>query len=124
MGKYTDRYIAIGAAVAAGFSAWFAWDALGVATVQTRQSAMIAAIQSRVDSCAVLARHHYEITDQRAVADVFANTSRALTLCLVSVDSAKEGNFDNISACIQSVNKDGKYNLLDLDASYGDGVAC
>ena len=119
-----STFVSVLSAIAALVSALYTQQAVSAANLDLQQSAVIAAVQSRVGSCAVLARHHYEITNQRALADVFANTSRALTLCLVPVDALGENNFAHVSKCIQEVNTSTKYTYNREDMAVTGGVAC
>lgn len=117
-----------GAAVASGVgaiaAAIFAACTWSSAEQQTNRNMTIAAVQGRIDACVTLSRHHYEVTNQRNIADVFVNTSRALSLCLIELDYVDDESFKNFQSCVQKVNESDGSRLNNVESSFGDGVAC
>jgi len=108
-------------ALAAAIFAWLTWQ---TAEEQSNRNMIISAVQSRVNSCIVLSRHHYEITNQHKIADVFADTSRALSLCLVELDHVDDDSFKKFENCVRRANDNDEHKLHKLEPKYGTGVAC
>lgn len=93
------------------------------------ENAYVSIVQSRIETCISLSRHHYDIksdsnietdknrreTTNRERGDKAAGMARALTLCL-----ADHAEINGLKECVRDVNKHPSFQVHDILSSDGE----